>query len=500
MMTANEFIFDFGTLLQGTLFVFFIHLLSTYFFTKDKAFLSYSLFIAILLFNTISIIPTESSKLVYNINKALFDDTFWIAQLWFWMCLGWFLFEFLDIEKEFLSSIFWAKVYLSLNFILGTIFFTVDYFFFDAKYFFSYYHNLIHIPCGFLLIAYASNLVYKIKHFLSPFFISGLLIFCIACFQYFIFKLHPEYILFEYVDATLIFLTGIFIKIVIMNIGLSFKYQKYRIERDELDKKIVEQLNFNKELRTQSNNRLQKRLNKASKELERLAKEAQNLKLIQLQTKFDREVNSLRFSSLLSQMNPHFIFNSLNSIKLFIIQNKQRQAVFYLNKFSKFIRLVLDASLTQETNLFEEIEAMRLYTSIENVRFENEIRFDFTLEKRIDFKNIMVPPLVLHPFLENAIWHGVSSKKGSKKIVTQINEIDSHYIIKIVDNGIGRKKASEIELNKSIKRTSFGIHLTQGRLENFYKDYQQSFAIEITDVYDGKEINGTQVKLKIPKK
>ncbi len=129
---------------------------------------------------------------------------------------------------------------------------------------------------------------------------------------------------------------------------------------------------------------------------------------------------------LRSQMNPHFIFNSLNSIKLYIINNEKENAVYYLNKFSKLIRKILMASKEKEITLAEELETMDLYMNIENIRFSNEINYKTNISPDIDLQAIKVPSLILQPFLENALWHGLSSKKDNKNInleITNENEI-----------------------------------------------------------------------------
>src|SRR5690606_15107994 len=120
----------------------------------------------------------------------------------------------------------------------------------------------------------------------------------------------------------------------------------------------------------------------------------------------EKKIITLEQDMLRNQMNPHFIFNSLNSIKLYIINNEKENAVYYLNKFSKLIRKILVASTEKEITLEDELETMSLYMNIENIRFSNEIDYKVMVDKRIDPSMIKVPSLVLQPFLENAVWHG----------------------------------------------------------------------------------------------
>jgi LytS/YehU family sensor histidine kinase len=209
------------------------------------------------------------------------------------------------------------------------------------------------------------------------------------------------------------------------------------------------------------------------------------------------KILSLKQEALQNQMNPHFIFNALNSIKLYIINNEQKNAVKYLNKFAKLIREILDASQIKETSLFQELKTMDVYMSIENIRFSNEINYTTTIDPIINSKQIKIPPLILQPFLENALWHGLSSKKGTKKIILSVNKKEGDFIeIIIIDNGIGRKAAEEIKEKKTIKRKSIGISLTKERLKEFNSQYLLTYS----DVIKSGIVSGTKVCLKIPVK
>lgn len=220
----------------------------------------------------------------------------------------------------------------------------------------------------------------------------------------------------------------------------------------------------------------------------------------QYQLKNEKKLLTLEQTMLRSQMNPHFLFNSLNSIKLYIINNEKKNAVHYLNKFSKLVRKILEASSLKEIPLAEELETVELYMNIENIRFSNEIQFEITIEKDIDTHIIKIPSLILQPFLENALWHGLSSKEGEKRIDLHVARGKEGYIdISVTDNGIGREVAEKIKEGKVLKRKSLGIDITKERLANFSRDYQNSFQVEILDLYDGdNQPTGTKVVLHIP--
>lgn len=214
----------------------------------------------------------------------------------------------------------------------------------------------------------------------------------------------------------------------------------------------------------------------------------------------EKQILTLEQDMLRSQMNPHFIFNSLNSIKLYIINNEKENAVYYLNKFSKFIRKILIASTEKEMSLEDELETMQLYMNIENIRFSNAIDFKINVEENINTASIKVPSLILQPFLENALWHGLSSKNDEKNIVLNVYKTSDDFVtISITDNGIGRKEAERINKDKVLKRKSVGINITKARLANFSKRYTTDYKITIEDLYnDTKKPIGTKVIVNIP--
>jgi len=219
------------------------------------------------------------------------------------------------------------------------------------------------------------------------------------------------------------------------------------------------------------------------------------------QLKNEKKILTLEQDMLRSQMNPHFIFNSLNSIKLYIINNEKENAVYYLNKFSKLIRKILVASTEKEITLAEELETMALYMNIENIRFSNEINYKHTVDDTVNLNQVKVPSLVLQPFLENALWHGLSPKKMDKSIYIEVSKLADDFVrITITDNGIGREASAKIKQNKLLKRKSLGIDLTKQRLANFSRHYTNSYKLNIEDLHEKNEAQGTRVIIDIPTK
>lgn len=216
----------------------------------------------------------------------------------------------------------------------------------------------------------------------------------------------------------------------------------------------------------------------------------------------EKEFLALEQKMMRSQMNPHFIFNSLNSIKLYIINNEKDKAVYYLNKFSKLIRTILATSKEKDITLQEELDTMELYLNIENIRFSNKIKFEMHVEDGIETTGIRVPSLILQPFIENSIWHGLSSKEGLKIIKMKVSRYSNkEFLIEIEDNGIGRQKSREIKKSKTLNNKSIGLDLTKQRLDNYFKDSEKEHSLDIVDLSDNKgEACGTKIVLKMPLK
>jgi hypothetical protein len=160
-------------------------------------------------------------------------------------------------------------------------------------------------------------------------------------------------------------------------------------------------------------------------------------------SKHEKELLELEAKALRSQMNPHFIFNSLNSIKSLINKNENDTAANYLTTFSKLIRTLFQNSDKREISLFEELETCRLYAQLEKMRFADKVEFIFNIDTSIDLKDFKVPALVLQPFIENAIWHVLIPKETGGKVVISVKKNDD-VINAIEDNGIGRELSKQL--------------------------------------------------------
>ena len=213
-----------------------------------------------------------------------------------------------------------------------------------------------------------------------------------------------------------------------------------------------------------------------------------------------QEVNKFRQQLLSQQMNPHFIFNTLNSIQYYIYENDNVSSTRYLAKFSKLIRLILDNSRQETITIKNEIKAIELYLQLEAVRLKHKFKYKINIHEGIDVNLYRIYPLLIQPYVENSIWHGLVHKKGEKYVSIDIKPMNGYILCIIEDNGIGREKALEIKRLKKQKHKSHGTNITHKRIESINKLFDKNFEVEFTDLKDDKgNATGTRVVLQFPK-
>lgn len=224
-------------------------------------------------------------------------------------------------------------------------------------------------------------------------------------------------------------------------------------------------------------------------------------KLLNEKAGLEADVRASQLSALKVQMNPHFIFNALNSIQEFILTNEKKLANTYLGKFSDLMRITLDLSQEEYVHLNEELRALTLYLELENLRFSNEIECVVDTGNIQSPGKILIPPMLLQPFVENAIKHGLLHKKGVKKLFVSLSIEPEAKLLHciIADNGIGRKKSGELKKFHPQKHKSFATSATAKRLELLNTGNKQKIRVEYTDLQSTNgDALGTRVELSIP--
>ncbi len=211
-----------------------------------------------------------------------------------------------------------------------------------------------------------------------------------------------------------------------------------------------------------------------------------------------KAVQESELSTLRSQINPHFVFNSLNSIKSYILKSRSLEASEYLTDFSTLMRAILQHSKEKFISLTDEIETTLLYIKLEKLRFEEGFTFEYELQEGIDTDEVLIPPMLLQPYVENAIRHGLLNKDGNRSLKLSIKVKPEQLIISIDDNGIGRERASFLRKNE-LKTQSFGMNINKERVELLSLTNDLSINIEIIDkkLPDGTA-SGTKVLIYLP--
>jgi len=218
-----------------------------------------------------------------------------------------------------------------------------------------------------------------------------------------------------------------------------------------------------------------------------------------LRTELERKNLETEQRMLRSQMNPHFIFNSMNSIQSFISGNDSFTAMTYLSKFAQLMRNILEISRKPLVALSEEISTLELYIELERIRFNKNFNFEIVIDPEIPAEAVYIPPMLLQPFAENAIKHGLRDKVSKGLLEIEFTKNGNLISCMVRDNGIGRKKAMAKKNEKGKTYTSLGMEVTQERLSSLSHGKNVSCNFEISDLKnENGDAAGTQVIINIP--
>ncbi len=222
-----------------------------------------------------------------------------------------------------------------------------------------------------------------------------------------------------------------------------------------------------------------------------------NRRQIKRRLTLQKEVAEYEQKALHLQMNPHFVFNCLGSISSFIVQNGTDSALKYLSKFSKLMRLTLEYSKGSLIPIDKEIESLQNYLELEQLRFHNKFSFTIQATDKVEF-NMGIPPLLIQPFVENAILHGMVPKEGNGKIEVNFDVQNGQFICSISDDGIGLSKSKHLKEDSVTAHKSMALEITKKRLEIMEATTLKSAQIDIQELTNDKEVIGTIVTLRLP--
>lgn len=212
------------------------------------------------------------------------------------------------------------------------------------------------------------------------------------------------------------------------------------------------------------------------------------------------QLSELEIKALRAQINPHFLFNCLNSINRMIVKGENENASLYLKKFSRLVRIILENVETNKVSLNNELALLESYIQLEELRFKGKIAYEISIDEKIEKENTYLPPMVLQPFVENAIWHGLMHKEANEqgRIKIAMKEDNDVLFCSIEDNGVGRARSGELKENSDSRTNSIGIRITEERLRLLSKRRINDL-IQIIDLKDTlNTATGTRVEISIP--
>lgn len=284
--------------------------------------------------------------------------------------------------------------------------------------------------------------------------------------------------------------TGILAEAILF--GLALGYQMFLVEKEKRTnyQSYIHQLEVNRDLMTSMNTRLEATIAERTAELD-----AQKEK--QLRLEYNQQITQLEMQALRSQMNPHFIFNSLNSIRYQIHAGQYKNASDYLLRFSRLLRMLLENARRDTVSLTEELELTRLYLEIEGKRFGEQYRFSMDVDEEVDTDAIQLPPMLLQPYAENAVKHGLlHSTRPEKWVRLAVHETaDGSIEILITDNGIGRQSSALLQQSNGLQHQSLGTQITLERMELFSQQHHCQLTAQLEDLTADGEAAGTRVRI-----
>ncbi|MFN8353563.1 MAG: histidine kinase [Spirosomataceae bacterium] len=468
---------DFYPYFIGMMAMMMIYMALQYLFLRDKVYLYYKFYILcwILFF---SLRGTEFYNWV-GADTPLAWGVFVFHRIAFpmlsYVLYFWFAKSFLDLPNTFpgVWKVFKTSQWILLGYVAYITYVSV----FDVELhktiWFELLHSVMRIFTAVLSI-YGIQRVYRSGTVVGKYFVTGSLLLLVFGLVAMVLSILDEFEDDNFFWKIPLFYmqVGIILEILCFSLGLS-----YRNKQIEYQKNSVEQ----------------------ALKSEREQREIEQLRIALEKQELSRQMTNLRMRALRSQMNPHFLFNSLNAIQECIITNQTDAAMTYLAKFSRLVRLILENSDRQTIPLSKEVETLRLYLDVESLRFTHSFHYELQVQTHLDPTLINIPPMLVQPYVENAIWHGLLHKKGERQLGIVFDSDDDSLYVTIEDNGIGRKKSATFESPAKKSKTSMGMKLTSERLNIINEQYDNQAKVTVQDLLDtnGNSL-GTKITLTLP--
>lgn len=291
---------------------------------------------------------------------------------------------------------------------------------------------------------------------------------------------------------------GVIFENVCFACGLAYKIKLLNQQKIDAQHRIISHQNRETQNQKRLQQKIEEKLASREKELHKLHSKAEKEKLQRVSVLFREKMMQLQLEALRNQMDPHFVFNALNSIKAYLVVNDRKNAIHFLNKFSKLIRKALESLREDQISLKDELEIIDLYVSVENLRFESTIDFTMEIDPDVDTHALHIPPLFIQPFVENALIHGLLPSDNERKLSLKVYQRAATTYIDIQDNGIGRKNKGDMP--QSHTRKSLGLKIIQERLNFYNLRHRTTLSYHIQDLLHTEQASGTRVVISITKK
>ncbi len=499
---AKSMVVDYKFVLFSTGFLFsvifvFVFMMLHYVQTRDKLYSKYSFYLLTVI--VYSFINFEQLTNIYMYIPGVFNRLYFLKHPLGIIVNGtyfYFISEFLDLKKKMPqihrlmnTLVNGLYVYVFIGILIGPVL---------GKYFLEtriYYiiRFLWFIPSIFFLVAIWRK---QVKY--GQIVLMGTMVLIIGSVVSLVMSINVQSID-SFWELPIVYTQiGVLIEIAFFSLGVGKKIRDHDKERLKAKEGLIEQLQKNAGLQTKLNQQLQEKVIWQESLAEKQSLELEKEKAVSQSNELQRQLAQMELLALRSQMNPHFIFNSLNSIKSYILRNGPLEASEYLTKFSNLIRAILQNSKKSEISLKDELDTLLLYVKLEQMRFSEKFQFTFFQKSGAMLDTVMVPPLILQPYVENAIWHGLLhlDTKGILKI--EVREKENGCLVVIIeDNGIGRKRAEELKSKSLRNYKSMGMGITKSRIELHNQINAKGITVNVMDVFDDRESTGTRVEITV---
>ncbi len=481
----------------GIFFMFFVFGFIKYLvLEKDKAYLYYAL---LGLFNLLMTIAQAEYP---ALELSLFENVRGVEIFNLWngaaiLMQGLFILEILQIRNKFPRINVGIKWFLFLQFLLAVLY-TVDWI--TGMHYHPQFWS-INTFVQFLLVLFMFGWVCYLatirKQFYRFIFLGAFTIFIASALLFLVRFFNVYYLLPAWFGADQrgnvnhFMQIALVIDMIFYFTGLAHRDRQVQKDKAIFQEQLIKQLEANKALQEKFTAELQQQVKEKATELIEQSQVLENEREAKLLADFNRRFSESELKALRSQMNPHFVFNILNTIESYALDNNKEAASGMIQKFSRLTRLVLENSIHQFVPFENDLRSLKLYIELEQMRYADKFLVCYHIQDRVLEQDYFIPPMIIQPFVENAIVHGLRNKSDDSGVLNVSAYLQIGYLIVVIeDNGIGRFNAAALKMNSPIHKNSLGIKVTQDRIAIFNNLLQDRKAkVEIQDLPVGTKVS-----------